>query len=940
MDLPSLRGYNRVPLEDSAAVVRPTLQDFDEVEVGSVGLNLQHPLSPTAQALAEANAREILELEASLAAAHEEEAMLTRQLDEVNAFWQTKVAALQREVEQVANKRQKHEDLLAKLQLQYNEDILDHHPDEPDGPEWLEWVRGARFTFVCNVVVVINLVTMFMEMLHPHYQQDFFILDQLVLVWYIMELTLKGVLYRGNLLLGPCKVVWWNWLDTVIVFVGILDQWAEPLVLPHQDGSSGDNTAVQIIKMLRLARLARILKTVRAFMESDLSWTEGKHFQLFIMGTIAFNSVVMSLESDLPQFAIWFYVEQVLLTIFSFELLVRLRFKGCKFFCDPDDLVWNWMDFIIVAGGIVDQWLMPCITIFQTLLGMENNESMHIGDFMTLLRMARLLRILRLVKLVRNIPPLFTLIVGILKAMQGMAWVLVLTFIVLYAFGLLCVRLFGRTGLAYGGDAPASVDGIFPGVLQSMFVLFKVMNGDMDPIKPLLDELPITKLVFVLYMVISSWAILSILTAVVSENMIAATDVHRLEQERECTEMRQKHARLWLQEVFNNADSNQSGKLDEQEFMSILNDRALASEISEQTCLKKEDIEQIFGLLRTTDKVSSDDFIEALQIESRAVTERSIMRLEKRILDLQQMLLPDLEGGRQHQKSQVHTLDLAAEEQKMDERFSRLAEAMQFQLDRLQEQLERGREDSEVQCMLSKLDKKLDDLGTTTTESMMLRLEELLQAQQESTVQSVLSKWEVKLASNGTDTNRVEESVALRCAADRMEQQGFALRSLLNKLSESMDESKDATVSLESSVRKIESTIREQSNIQVWAAKIDSFCSQQQSALDVLATSIEQKLDQKLDDGGRAKAELKGLISKYERRMDLDVSAIQNLSAKLEQLASECRQPWRCFPNSPGGASIGSAHEATPEKAGHDMPPMPDYKARGSSALLRRASMG
>jgi len=683
------------------------------------------------------------------------------------------------------------------------------------------------------------------------------------------------------------------------------------------------------------------LKTVRAFMESDLSWTEGKHFQLFIMGTIAFNSVVMSLESDLPDFAAWFYVEQALLCIFSFELLVRLRFKGCRFFCDPDDIVWNWMDFVIVCGGIVDQWLMPGITIIQTLLGMSNGGSVHIGDFMTLLRMARLLRILRLVKLVRNVPPLFTLIVGILKAMQGMAWVLVLTFIVLYAFGLLCVRLFGQTGLAFSGSAPAAVAGIFPGVLQSMFVLFKVMNGDMDPIKPLLDELPITKLVFVLYMVISSWAILSILTAVVSENMIAATDVHRLEQEREQTEWKQKHARQWLQEVFRHADSNHSGKLDEQEFMGILNDRALAQQICEQTCLGREDIEQIFGLLRTTDKVSSDDFIEALQIESRAVTERSIMRLEKRILDLQKNLLSDLKGDHQHENTQVRTLDLAAEEQKMDERFSRLAEAMQSQLDRLQEQLESSREDSEVQSILSKLDKKLDDLGTTTTESMLLRLEDRLQAQQESTVQSALSKWESKLASNGMDTDRVEETAALRRAADRVEQEGFAMRPLLRKLSENMDESKDAMVTLESSVRKIESTVREQSDIQVWAAKIESFCSQQQSALDALSTHVEHKLE----DGGREKADLKGLISKYERRMDLDVAAIQNLSAKLEQLASECRpsfgsHPWRSLPGSPGGASLGSVDEATPEKAGHDMLPMSYDKARGNSALLRKASMG
>merc|ERR1719446_1561000 len=163
---------------------------------------------------------------------------------------------------------------------------------------------------------------------------------------------------------------------------------------------------------------------------------------------------------------------------------------------------------------------------------MKSSQSIDIGDLMTTLRMARLLRILRLVRLVKNIPPLFTLIVGILQAMQGMAWVLVLTAVFLYAFALLSVRLIGH-GLVFGGNAPPEVAQIFPTVPQSMFVLFKVMNGDTEPVEPLFQALPLSKLAFVLYMVVSSWAILSILTAVVSENMINATEKHREDLEEE-----------------------------------------------------------------------------------------------------------------------------------------------------------------------------------------------------------------------------------------------------------------------------------------------------------------------------------------------------------------------------------------------------------------------
>merc|ERR1719352_1145356 len=197
---------------------------------------------------------------------------------------------------------------------------------------------------------------------------------------------------------------------------------------------------------------------------------------------------------------------------------------------------------------------MPFFAMVQELLGGEAEKGGgSMGQIMTTLRMARLLRILRLVRLVKNIPPLFTLIVGILQAMQGMAWVLVLTAVFLYAFALLAVRLVGH-GLLFGGRAPPEVAEIFPSVPQAMFVLFKVMNGDTEPLEPVFNALPIMKLVVVLYMVVSSWAILSILTAVVSENMIQATEHHREELEEEMASTKDSNSREYLAEIFASAD--------------------------------------------------------------------------------------------------------------------------------------------------------------------------------------------------------------------------------------------------------------------------------------------------------------------------------------------------------------------------------------------------
>merc|ERR1712187_523922 len=99
--------------------------------------------------------------------------------------------------------------------------------------------------------------------------------------------------------------------------------------------------------------------------------------------------------------------------------------------------------------------------------------------------------------------------------MQGMMWVLALTAVILYVFSLLAVKLIGH-GLIFGGPdhVPDGMEGIFPNVLQSMFVLFMAMNGDPEFLQPMFKAIPVSKLFYVLYMILSSWAILSILTAV------------------------------------------------------------------------------------------------------------------------------------------------------------------------------------------------------------------------------------------------------------------------------------------------------------------------------------------------------------------------------------------------------------------------------------------
>eukprot|EP00928_Gymnodinium_smaydae_P011070 TRINITY_DN14136_c0_g3_i1.p1 TRINITY_DN14136_c0_g3~~TRINITY_DN14136_c0_g3_i1.p1 ORF type:complete len:578 (+),score=166.88 TRINITY_DN14136_c0_g3_i1:24-1736(+) len=494
-------------------------------------------------------------------------------LDEVRAckedsrrMWEAKMQKLDEERQALLASIEEKQAHLNALYAEEEEEVI-----PPSGPECFMVVESTKFVVISSIILVTNIVTMVMEMLHPHYKREFFWLDQFFMVFYLVEFFMKAVLHQRRLLCGEVYIVWWNWLDLIVISVGVMDMWGKTLFLSLTGGDQGKQhksqsaSVMQCVRLLRLARLARVLKIVRIFFHSDLSWAEGSSFQLFIMGVIGFNSLLMAFESDYPSFFLWFYVEQGLLLIFSFELAIRLRLWGCLFFTRKEDVVWNVLDFTVVVGGIVDQWLMPSVAIVQTLLGMEQSGTSNMKQIMVMLRMARLLRILRLVRLVRSVPPLFTLIVGIIQAMQGMMWVLVLTTVLLYVFALLAVKLIGH-GLLFGGDMPSQVSAIFPTVPQSMFVLFMAMNGDSDLLEPMFDFVPMSRVIYVAYMVLSSWAILSILTAVISENMISVTEATKEELAHELHLKEQEENLMRLRGLVEMADINASGTIDRCEF--------------------------------------------------------------------------------------------------------------------------------------------------------------------------------------------------------------------------------------------------------------------------------------------------------------------------------------------------------------------------------------
>mmetsp|Transcript_29017 Transcript_29017/g.53224 ORF Transcript_29017/g.53224 Transcript_29017/m.53224 type:complete len:716 (-) Transcript_29017:96-2243(-) len=527
--------------------------------------------------------------------------------------------------------------------------------EPPPGPKSLRWVEEPYFLGIASAVIFLNTITIVLETVNESYEKEFFWIDQFFMAFYIFEICVKWRLWRRRFLCDDSddsSRIRWNWLDLGIVMSGIMDMYIQPMLV-HAGAIHGRSpTLSKISRFIRFLRLLRILKLVRVFMESDLDWIQEPPFQIFIMSVIGINSIVMGFETDLPDLKCWYTVDSLFLLIFTFELVARLKHEGSAFFHEPETLAWNYIDLVIVVGGIADIWAMPFIAWVKQTMGVApSGSSGNVGQIMMMLRMLRLLRLLRLVRLVRSIPPLFNLVVGIVQAVQGMVWVLVLTASFLYVMALLCVRLFGH-GLVFGGEAPPEVAAIFPSVFQAFFVLFKLMNGDGEDLEPLWTDMPLTKVFFIFYMVVSTWAILSILTAVVSENMISTTEAARESMEESREAERQKYIDSKLNKLFFEMDKNNSNTLTRAEFMEFLEDPVSLQELSQvaKEQLDAEDLRYLFNAKCTMaesgdaeeDYIEIDDFREALARNDDPVKQRAVFRINNRLTCLETVVRRNL----------------------------------------------------------------------------------------------------------------------------------------------------------------------------------------------------------------------------------------------------------------------------------------------------------
>lgn len=227
---------------------------------------------------------------------------------------------------------------------------------------------------------------------------------------------------------------------------------------------------------------------------------EDRRFQHAIMALIVANAVALGLETSATAMA-WIgpelrFFDRLAIVVFCVEILLRLFAHGFRFFRDP----WSLFDFIVVA-----------IAVAPT------------GDSMSVLRALRVLRVLRLVSAV---PRLRRVVGALLHAVPGVASVAALLLLVFYVFSVIVTRLFGAAFPDWFGTIGAS--------MYSLFQIMTLESWSMGLVRPVMEVYPWAWMVFVPFIVLSSFTVLNLFIAIVIDSM---QTMHRDEKERTVEEV-------------------------------------------------------------------------------------------------------------------------------------------------------------------------------------------------------------------------------------------------------------------------------------------------------------------------------------------------------------------------------------------------------------------
>jgi voltage-gated sodium channel len=223
-----------------------------------------------------------------------------------------------------------------------------------------------------------------------------------------------------------------------------------------------------------------------AFRARLRTFIDSKRVQQAITTIIVINAITLGLDTSATAMRqageLLGHIDRVILGIFVLELALKMVAWGPVGFFKRG---WNIFDFIVVGIALVPS-----------------------AGPLSVLRALRILRVLRLVSVV---PAMRRVVQALLTAIPGVASIITLLFLVFYVFGVICTKLYGATFPQWFGT-----------IGESMYSLFQIMtleSWSMGIVRPVMEQYPQAWLVFVPFILITSFAVLNLFIAVIVNAM-------------------------------------------------------------------------------------------------------------------------------------------------------------------------------------------------------------------------------------------------------------------------------------------------------------------------------------------------------------------------------------------------------------------------------------
>jgi len=310
-------------------------------------------------------------------------------------------------------------------------------------------------------------------------------------------------------------------------------------------------------------------------------------------------SVANALRGEAPP--AWLeYVDRIFMFAFTFELCLKVCLTRSRFLTGSN-WRWNVFDCILVLTSLIEQ-----VTVSLNL------------TFLRSLRALRAIWAARMLRSISIIQHLRMMVAAILSSMISLSWALILLLMLIYLFAIFIMQgvlqsLQDEEELPWRSESALLRH--YGTLGDSIITLFKAISGGMDwgDVAQPLQELHMGYfLCFVLFVIVVTFGILNIVTAVFVEDAKGIANIEKAPVIQQHMEERKAHAEA-LKALFRDADTDNSGTLTRQELEFQLSSNEAAASLS----LLDLDVREACAFFELLDLdgdgvVSSEEFVDGL----------------------------------------------------------------------------------------------------------------------------------------------------------------------------------------------------------------------------------------------------------------------------------------------------------------------------------------